>query len=448
MIIIRYFTTFGMNTNVIDTMWQYDQAKKIADGLIPYKDFNMITTPLYYWLSAISIKLNRSFISKLIFDDILMIFYYITLYKLSKCFYLSNVKTFAYISLSIMLLNFGYAYNTLSLLFVLIIIYLLYTRTLNNKLLIICGILTGLSVLTKQTIGFFLFVAFCIYLFTENKLNVINFLYYFFSVILIGILFISYLIITKSLYNFFDYCVFGASSFIDNFYLQEYGLGILIFTVLNYSVFIYDKILKKKELFYNKLLLFSVVFLVLSIPIIDFTHNIEVYVISLLYLFMIDDANATYINKLKIFQTPLSLYFLLFSLGLTGHDVIYFKNMKFQNYKYDYIVQEANEIHYIEDIYDKPVMLVDTKYTYLAEFYDVDINNVFNLFLHGNIGTKSAIDWVKGYLESGYIIAVGDLSGITNKTQVCIEVPTWLEDNAELLYHNKETKTYYYAKKE
>ena len=30
----------------LDEIWNYNFARNVADGLIPYKDFNMVTTPL------------------------------------------------------------------------------------------------------------------------------------------------------------------------------------------------------------------------------------------------------------------------------------------------------------------------------------------------------------------------------------------------------------------
>lgn len=446
MIFIRYFTTFGMNTNVVDTMWQYDQSKKIADGLVSYKDFNMITTPLYYWISAISIKIRRSFISKLLLDDLLMICYYYVLYKVTTCFRVLNVSKLVYLSISMMSLNFGYAYNTLSLLFVLLILYLRYTVHISNKLLVFIGVLTGLSLLTKQTIGFVLFIVVCIDLFISKELSLKNLMYYVVGVASIGILFVLYLIVTESIVQFFDYCLFGATSFIDNFYVQDYGLGLLVFTVINISVFVYTKLICQKDYIYNKLLLYLIVFIQLSIPIIDFTHDLEIYVMSLLLLFLLDIDGIKFITKLKLFQLPISFYFLLLSLGVIGQDTIYFKNMKFQNYAYDYICKETDEIKYLENLYNKPVMLLATKYTYLAEFYDVDIDNVFNLFLHGNIGTKSSIEWTQQFLDEEYIVAVSEIKKTNVKTQVCEEVPVWLEDNAKLLYYSESTKMYYYVK--
>ena len=40
-----------------DEIWNYGFAYNIATGLIPYKDFNMIVTPLFPMISAIFMKI-------------------------------------------------------------------------------------------------------------------------------------------------------------------------------------------------------------------------------------------------------------------------------------------------------------------------------------------------------------------------------------------------------
>ena len=43
--------------NNLDEIWNYNFAKNMADGLIPYLDFNIVTTPLLPFICAIFLKL-------------------------------------------------------------------------------------------------------------------------------------------------------------------------------------------------------------------------------------------------------------------------------------------------------------------------------------------------------------------------------------------------------
>ena len=50
--------------NNLDELWNYSFAKNISDGLIPYKDFNLITTPFLAMIVACFLKI--------IFDGVIM----------------------------------------------------------------------------------------------------------------------------------------------------------------------------------------------------------------------------------------------------------------------------------------------------------------------------------------------------------------------------------------
>ena len=41
----------------LDELWNYNFAKQIAEGNLPYKDFSIIVTPLASFVSAIFLKL-------------------------------------------------------------------------------------------------------------------------------------------------------------------------------------------------------------------------------------------------------------------------------------------------------------------------------------------------------------------------------------------------------
>ena len=41
----------------LDELWNYNTARCIADGLIPYKDISMITTPLLPMINAVFLKI-------------------------------------------------------------------------------------------------------------------------------------------------------------------------------------------------------------------------------------------------------------------------------------------------------------------------------------------------------------------------------------------------------
>lgn len=54
--------------NNLDELWNYNTARAISEGLIPYKDISMITTPLLPMVTAIFLKLiaNEVIISRIL----------------------------------------------------------------------------------------------------------------------------------------------------------------------------------------------------------------------------------------------------------------------------------------------------------------------------------------------------------------------------------------------
>ena len=56
-LIISGILVFKEKLGDLDEIWQYSFAKNILSGLVPYRDFNMITTPLFSFLGAIILKI-------------------------------------------------------------------------------------------------------------------------------------------------------------------------------------------------------------------------------------------------------------------------------------------------------------------------------------------------------------------------------------------------------
>lgn len=54
--------------NDLDEIWNYNTARVISEGLVPYKDISMITTPLLPMLTAIFLKLiaNEIIVSRIL----------------------------------------------------------------------------------------------------------------------------------------------------------------------------------------------------------------------------------------------------------------------------------------------------------------------------------------------------------------------------------------------
>ena len=43
----------------LDELWNYNFARNVFDGLIPYRDFNMVQTPMLPIIASIGLKIFR-----------------------------------------------------------------------------------------------------------------------------------------------------------------------------------------------------------------------------------------------------------------------------------------------------------------------------------------------------------------------------------------------------
>ena len=51
------YVALNKHVSNLDEIWNFNIAKEIVKGNIPYKDISLITTPLFYYIAAIPLKL-------------------------------------------------------------------------------------------------------------------------------------------------------------------------------------------------------------------------------------------------------------------------------------------------------------------------------------------------------------------------------------------------------
>ena len=251
----------------LDEIWNYNFAHEIVRGLMPYKDINMVITPLFPYLIAGLLK---------IFGDELIVFRVIEALLMTSIFFITykilnkiqGKKLYSIISVLIIIELYkdyiALDYNFLCLFFVLIIILIeinqidknnndtiLNKKTdksnsdvalnkqvgpsnekiiLDKKIEILIGVLAALTICTKQTIGLFISLVsmiepFLINCNNNNRKNALKrSLLRLLGIISVCILFAICLILTKSFNDFINYAVLGIKTF-NNYLGYENVLG-------------------------------------------------------------------------------------------------------------------------------------------------------------------------------------------------------------------------------
>ena len=239
----------------LDELWNYNIARCIKNGLIPYKDISMITTPLFPTMFAICLKIfgDNLFVFRIIgavLFTLILIFTYKIFYELLKKQSIAII--FTGIICFALFQYFMVDYNFFVLLISLIIEYLelkIYCveqkRHTNNKETseqkytniiwdkrhtnkkqhrffsddLLIGFLAGLAICSKQTLGFFilLYVLLINLLFIRNKddwkvylKTAMNRLI---GAFIPSLMFLIFLVVTKSYDDFISYAILGIRTF-------------------------------------------------------------------------------------------------------------------------------------------------------------------------------------------------------------------------------------------
>lgn len=416
-----------------DELWNYNFARNIANGRLPYRDFNMVQMPL---LSLICGLFLKTFGNQLIVMRVLAvllntaIFYlvYKILEKLninkSVC-YIGTIAIFYLIKEYLLCMDYNFAV----LLICLILMYMEIKRlNKNDKALkpdkeydLIIGLIAGISILIKQTTG--IFIAFVtifykILLYSKgNWKNTVKIILYRALGVLIAItcLFV-YFVINNIFNDFLNYTIFGIKTFNNNIpYINLILKEKIIIRILSclmpitlIYLFVKVVIFREKNINNNKLLIlfaYGMAHIIVVYPIADEAHfligGIPVFItiIYLFYLFLSSLIKNKEIIKKYIIEFTKAFSFLIviaFLLSLIIENIHNRNNnLKTSNLNhFKYIPSYFDtDINYIDDyILDKEK---DGKKVYILDasacMYMIPIdryNNEYDMFLNGNLGAK------------------------------------------------------------
>ena len=186
-----------INNFIMDNYWNYGFSYNIANGLIPYRDFNMVLFPLFPLLCALVMK---------IFGSKLIIYYIVSslIATLTISFIkkLNGGKSLILLIIYFFLLFQTGGYNLLSILLFFIILYLELTK--KNDYLI--GLVLSLIVLNNQKMLVLLLPTMLL----KDYKRILKRLMIFIIPFQLLLLYLSF---NNALYSFFDYTIFGLFDF-------------------------------------------------------------------------------------------------------------------------------------------------------------------------------------------------------------------------------------------
>lgn len=259
-LIVSFFVTYVFVPINCDDIWSYGFSYNISKGLIIYRDFSIVTAPLYYFIGSLFVKLFGNYIISLsIFNALLFAGIFFMMFLVLKW------KAFIIIPLIMVFYPNGYS---LLCLFWLMLILILIEKGKDNDILI--GFIVGLIFITKQNIGICLFIPYIFY--AKNKIKSI-------MTFVIPFLFVSvYMLMNDAFCSFIDCCFLGLFDFGSN------NLLITVFALIEFIIIICLVFFIISNKFRNKELFYILMFQILSYPIFEPSHCFACYIPILYYI--------------------------------------------------------------------------------------------------------------------------------------------------------------------
>ena len=410
-IIIWVFNYFSIIN--LDVIWNYGFSKNFSDGLLMYKDYNMVITPLYPIVVGTLMKiLGSNMIVFYVINAILATSILYVVYKLDK----KIIMPF----MLVILLTSEPNYDLLSTLFLFTLIY--FEKEKKNDYLI--GIIIGLTFLTKSSIGVFLALPTLCY-FKEYKKIIKRVVGFLIPNALIMIIFL----IKGNLFDYINYAFLGLFDFASG--NSSFSI-ISILSILIISYFIYQYI-KTKDIENLYIGLFQVV----CIPLFNVSHFIE-SLIPVWYYILKRFKPLKQFYKYALCLAIIPFIFLIYNAKATKCN---YTNKPF-NIRYiqqEYIDDIESLKSFFQDDFDKVHFVMFEGYLYNIM---LDKNpDIYSLSLKGNLGYNGEENFIKklNNLDKGSIIVT---SSIYQKGQSSEKIYNYINDNYNLIGQFRKFKVF------
>ena len=354
--------------NYGDPINNYGFSYAITRGLLPYIDFNTISTPLYSFVMSIGLFLWNNY-SMFLLEQALLV---------TIMFYLLNqiYGKKSYILLLVICLLGCYSINaTYNFFAFFLMILLLFLEEKYKDKDYLIGIVIGLAILSKQTVGVLLIIPSLIYYFKYKK----KLLKRFIGLFGVGLVFTLYLVITNSFMKFIDLCFLGLFDF-----SSKNGHAFNMFFYASIIAFITSIIItiKNKKDIKNIYLLLGISFV---IPLFDLCH-FSIYILCI--ILQVLPFIKKHENYLGFLSFVLSIVIVIISY-IALRDIykpVLNKELKHFEYltngKYNY--ETTVKYYKLFDEYPDALLLSYAKMEYdISRDKDIDY---FDILLYGNYG--------------------------------------------------------------
>ena len=444
--IIILFIKLAIPLNDLDEIWNYNIARNIADGLIPYKDISMITSPLLGMITAVFLKLiaNELIVTRIL-NAILATLILYSLYQTMNILKISkNINYLVIIILLIILkeyfcLDYNWAVALMGIIILNLELFNLENKEKdksNFKYNFLIGNLVGIAICFKQSIGLLIAIIAILYnlIFIQRRKDIVEFIKR--TIIRICGIFlpisilILYLFYNNALYEFVDYCILGIKTFSNSIsyinLIREKNILLRVISILIPTIYLITSIKiiininrgKDIKILFT-ILGYSVSLFAISFPIANGIHLLIGSLPSLiLFVYTLNLVIIKYSKfKIKIDDTFMKIMLFIFLIILLiGTASNFYKAYKeyglskdLKHFKYIPISKSLTDSikdmdSYLLNFNNKVYILDSTAAVYMIPIDKY--NKDYDMFNLGNFGGRGEFGKIKDLEEENNIIVL------------------------------------------
>ena len=387
MITVRYYFVYPFN---VDSKDYYQWARCINLGMLPYRDFNMLQTPLSAYFSALFYKINTSIFFIHVLPLTITVF--ITIYfsaKMISC-RVPNSRIFPiYLWAIISMVICSALYNMMSLMFWVIGLYAytVYKAEKKTCYLALAGVSAGLCFFTKQNTAALMIAAFGV-IFISNwikdkakaKTVIREFLTLWLSFLAVMEIGLMIFFIQGNLNEFFEYTFFSTKDFV----ISNADASVIVLVGIIVVAGIIGFISKEIEMGIS-----GAFAALMAFPIVNLHHLIFTF----LFISVIADINISTNNR-KAFSVLLALSMFIAQAEQTI-PIVLIDTPDADIKAYVFEIKESDKIiDYLKDKNASKYHIIDVWSGYFSIYYD-RYDKFYDLFLDGNLGKRTQTDVIK-----------------------------------------------------
>lgn len=427
-LVFLIYEFFGYGITYGDPIASYGFSYAIKNGQIPYLEFNTISTPLYAFIMSLGLHIFDNYLMFILEQSLFVTVVFYFLYRMFD-------KKSYWILLSLIFFGFYGILPTYNFCCFAMMVILLYLEKFHNEKDYLVGVIIGLCILSKHTVGAFFVLPTIILYFKDFK----RILKRACGALIPGSIFIIYLLATGSFISFINLCFGGLLDFGSN---NGNLFNVYFFICIVMLIIMIFILIRDRKNIINWYLIFTFMFVV---PLFDMAHfGLFFGCFAIMIMQYINIKNIDYFGRLGVLLI-ITVCILNVRMGIS-YDPVFMKDTNRFNYTLN--SSYSNKLNKKVDKYfkkfDDPLII-----SYHKMFYDISNGNdidYYDVIMYGNFGyngINNMIDDIKNMKDRYIIVDMNSYLKDGEDEQFAKEIAEYVMENCEMIDSKYGFDVYY-----